>query len=295
MSLTPFPKTPLPNWRVDYTGLTKIDFFKNIFQTITISHAYQSSYGVANFSNALEFNDPSVLEIDKPINDYNNSYFGVTRITSTALPVYVISQVLISEQFAPLIGINMRTKSRLTANFQYKTKRDLSMNVSNAQVTELNSKDVSLELGFTKNNMKLPFKSDGRLIVLKNDLTFRMNVTVSDTRTIQRKIAELSTITNGNINFQLRPNISYVVNQKLNLQMYFERTINEPQVSNSYRTCHHAFRRPGSVQPRPIIFSNLLIFLYFWPLTSTPRTSTLQHSKHEYSRITPIHQRSRMD
>jgi cell surface protein SprA len=154
---------------------------------------------------------------------------------SKALPVYVISQVLISEQFAPLIGINMRTKSRLTANFQYKTKRDLSMNVSNAQVTELNSKDVSLELGFTKNNMKLPFKSDGRLIVLKNDVTFRMNVTVSDTRTIQRKIAELSTITNGNINFQLRPNISYVVNQKLNLQMYFERTINEPQVSNSYR------------------------------------------------------------
>ena len=236
MSLTPFPKTPLPNWRVDYTGLTKIDFFKNIFQTITVSHAYQSSYGVANFSNALEFNDPSVLEIDKPINDYNNSYFGSQGSKGDyALPVYVISQVLISEQFAPLIGINMRTKSRLTANFQYKTKRDLSMNVSNAQVTELNSKDVSLELGFTKNNMKLPFKSDGRLIVLKNDLTFRLNVTVSDTRTIQRKIAELSTITNGNINFQLRPNISYVVNQKLNLQMYFERTINEPQVSNSYR------------------------------------------------------------
>jgi cell surface protein SprA len=147
----------------------------------------------------------------------------------------VISQVLISEQFTPLIGVNMRTKSRVTANFQYKTKRDLSLNISNAQVTELNSKDISLELGFTKNNMRLPFKSDGRLIILKNDVTFRMNVTVSDTRTIQRKIAELNTITNGNINFQLRPNISYVVNQKLNIQLYFERTINEPQISNSFR------------------------------------------------------------
>jgi cell surface protein SprA len=232
--LTPFPKTPLPNWRVDYTGLTKIPFFKNVFQSITVSHGYQSSYGVTNFSNSLEFNNKDVLEINKPITDYNNSYFG-SQGTNTALPVYVISQVLISEQFAPLIGINMRTKSRLTANFQYKTKRDLSLNVSNAQITEMNSKDVSLELGFTKNNMKLPFKSEGRLIVLKNDVTFRMNVTVSDTRTIQRKIAELNTITNGNINFQLRPNISYVVNQKLNIQLYFERTINEPQVSNSYR------------------------------------------------------------
>ncbi len=234
MALTPFPKTPLPNWRVDYTGLTKIGFFKNIFQSITVSHGYQSSYDVTNFSNSLEYNDLSTLEIDKPITEYNNSYFGSSGSNGT-MPVYVISQVLISEQFAPLIGINMRTKSRLTANFQYKTKRDLSLNISNAQITEMNTKDVSLELGFTKNNMKLPFKSQGRLIVLKNDVTFRMNVTVSDSRTIQRKIGELNTITNGNINFQLRPNILYAVNQKLNLQLYFERTINEPQVSNSYR------------------------------------------------------------
>jgi cell surface protein SprA len=234
--LTPFPKMPLPNWRIDYTGLSKIEFFKNMFQSITVSHAYQSSYGVTNYSSSGDslLANPNQLAINKPITDYNNSYFGVQGDNS-ALPTYVISQVLISEQFSPLIGINVRTKSRLTANFQYKTKRDLSLNVSNAQITEMNSKDVSLEVGFTKNNMKLPFRSDGRLIVLKNDVTFRMNVTVSDTRTIQRKIAELSTITNGNINFQLRPNISYVVNQKLNIQLYFERTINEPQVSNSYR------------------------------------------------------------
>ncbi len=234
MSLSPFPKVPLPNWRVDYTGLNKIPAIKNLFQSITLSHAYQSSYSVMNYTNALEFTDKEVLEIDRPIEDYNRSYFG-SITDNKLLPVYVISQVLISEQFAPLIGVNVRTKNRVTANFQYKTKRDLSLNISNAQITELNSKDVSMELGFTKNNMRLPFKSQGRLIVLKNDLTFRMNVTVSDTKTIQRKINELNTVTNGNINFQLRPNVSYVVNQKLNIQLYFERTVNEPLVSNSYR------------------------------------------------------------
>jgi cell surface protein SprA len=143
--------------------------------------------------------------------------------------------VLISEAFAPLIGINVRTKNRITANFQYKTKRDLSLNIPNAQITELNTKDISLELGFTKNNMKLPFKSQGRLIVLKNDLTFRLNTSVANTKTIQRKIDELNTVTNGSINVQIRPNVSYVVNQKLNVQIYFERTINDPLVSNSYR------------------------------------------------------------
>jgi cell surface protein SprA len=237
ISLSPFPKTPAPNWRIDYTGLNKISFFNDIFQSITLSNAYQATYSVVNYSNSLEANlGADFMELDRPIEDYNSKYFPTTNdADGNIVPGYVISQVMISEQFSPLIGINVRTKGRLTANFQYKTKRDVALNISNAQVTELNSKDVSFELGYTKNNMRLPIKSQGRTVVLKNDVTFRLNTTVSDSKTIQRKIEEENIITNGNVNIQIRPNISYVVNQKLNIQVYFERTINEPLVSNSYR------------------------------------------------------------
>ncbi|MEX2234516.1 MAG: cell surface protein SprA, partial [Cyclobacteriaceae bacterium] len=234
ISLSPFPKTPLPNWRIDYTGLGKIGIFGDLFQSVTISHAYQSSYSVLNYSNSLESEEDDLISIDKPIEDYNRTYFGRQNASGEFIPIYVISQVLISEQFSPLIGVNVRTKSRLTARAEYKTKRDLALNISNAQVTELNSKDISCEIGFTKNNMKLPFKSQGRTIVLKNDVTFRMNVSITDNKTIQRKVDDLSTITNGNINFQLRPSIDYVVNQKLSVRGYFDRTITEPLVTNSY-------------------------------------------------------------
>ncbi len=54
VSLSPFPRMPAPNWRIDYTGLTKIDFLGDIFQSITLSHAYQSTYSVVNYSNSLE-------------------------------------------------------------------------------------------------------------------------------------------------------------------------------------------------------------------------------------------------
>jgi cell surface protein SprA len=234
IGLSPFPRTPMPNWRIDYSGLNKIPFFQDLFQSITISHGYQSSYSVLNYSNSLDYSDPSIVSMKRPIEDYNRTYFAQPNANGDYVPVYVISQVLISEQFAPLIGINLRTKGRLTARAEYKTKRDLALNISNAQVTELNSKDVTCEIGFTKNNMKLPFKTQGRTIVLKNDVTFRLNVSISDNKTIQRKVDDVSTITNGNINFQLRPNISYVVNQKLTVQGYFERTVNEPLVTNSY-------------------------------------------------------------
>jgi cell surface protein SprA len=62
-----------------------------------------------------------------------------------------------------------------------------------------------------------------------------MNMTIGDTRTIQRKIDEINTITNGTLTFQLRPNVSYTVNQKLTVQLYFERNINEPLITNSAR------------------------------------------------------------
>ena len=83
--------------------------------------------------------------------------------------------------------------------------------------------------------MKLPWKSQGRVLTIKNDITFRLNMSITNNRTIQRKIEEVNTITNGNINFQLRPNVNYVVNQKLNIQFYVDRNVNEPLVTNSYR------------------------------------------------------------
>ncbi|MFZ1807488.1 MAG: cell surface protein SprA [Cyclobacteriaceae bacterium] len=234
VSLSPFPNIPIPGWRVDYSGLSKLEPIKDLFQSITLNHAYSSNYSVLNYNTSLEYSD---VGINVPVEDYNNGgNFGTaTNEAGELIPIYVISQVLISETFAPLIGINVRTKKKLTMRFEYKTKRDLALNISNAQITELNSKDWSVELGYTKNNMKMPWRSQGRVLTIKNDLTFRLNMSITNNRTIQRKIEDVNTITNGNINFQLRPNVSYVVNQKLNIQFYVDRNVNEPLVSNSYR------------------------------------------------------------
>ncbi len=242
VSLSPFPKIPIPNWRLDYTGLNKLSFMKDIFQSITVNHAYTSNYSVVNYSNSLEYTKPEYsqfreqLQLNKPIESYNSDFFAVAESATTKqlIPLYIINQVMISESFQPLIGINARTKSKLSLRFEYKTKRDVSLTVSNAQITELTGKDWSFEVGYTKNNMRLPFKDQGRVITLKNDITFLMNISLSNNQTIQRKIGEESVITNGNINFQLRPNIRYVVNQKLQITAYAEHSTNEPLVTNSY-------------------------------------------------------------
>ncbi len=232
VSLSPFPKTPIPNWRIDYTGLNKIKAIQDKFQSITINHSYQSNYSVVNYSNSLEYSDD--LELNNNVESYNDSRFGVLPGTNENLPLYVISQVLISEQFAPLIGVNIRTKSRLTAKLEYRSERELALNISNAQVTEQKNSDIVMEVGFTKAGMKMPWKSQGRVVTLKNDLTFRFNFTIRNSKTVQRRIEETDQLTDGNLNIQIRPNFSYVLNEKLNLQFYFERNITEPKISTAF-------------------------------------------------------------
>ena len=106
--------------------------------------------------------------------------------------------------------------------------------MSNSQITELNSTDLAVAFGFTKANMKLPFKVKGSIVTLENDLTFKFNFTLRDTKTTQRKIDEVNTVTAGNVNFQLRPQLGYVLSERLNLNLYFERNINTPRITSSY-------------------------------------------------------------
>ncbi len=232
VKLNPFPKIPLPNWRVDYNGLPKLfGSLGETFQQFALSHAYTSTYSVNNFTSSIQYGITGV-GLDQNITNYP---FASIPEDSVLVPQYVIQQVTITERFAPLIGINIRTKGRLSGRISYDTERSLALNLSNAQVTELTSKGVTVNFGFTKSKFTLPFRVKGETITLKNDLTFNFAMSLKDTKTIQRKIDEENTVTNGNLNFQFRPTVDYRVNERLNVQLYFARTVNDPRVTNSYK------------------------------------------------------------
>ena len=226
----------MPNWRVDYAGLSKIPKFKEIFSSINITHAYSSTFSITNYTNSLLYDQG--LELNNSFLDYP---LATVEENGSLVPVYVINQVDVLERFSPLIGVNIRTKNRLTTKIEYKKERSLSLNLNNAQLTEMTSNDFTFDFGLTKDKMKIPFKINGQTMVLDNDVQFRVAFTVRDTKTIQRKLDDVHTITNGNINYQIRPTMSYVANQKLNITMYFERNINRPKVSNAFNRATSAF------------------------------------------------------
>ncbi|MEP4533867.1 MAG: cell surface protein SprA [Cyclobacteriaceae bacterium] len=234
--LSPFPKIPIPNWRIDYGGLIKIPFIEEHFSSFTLTHGYRSMYNVNNYTNSLDYTEN--ISLDNNILDYPTAY--KTDEEGRPIPVYNITQVSIAEQFAPLIGINIRTKNNITSRMDYKKERNLSLNMSNSQVTETLNNDFTFDFGFTKSDFKLPFKIRGRVVGLENDVTFRMAMTVRDATTVQRKIDGESIVTNGNTSFQFRPAMTYKLNNQLDLTAYFDRSVNEPKIS-AFKTATTAF------------------------------------------------------
>jgi cell surface protein SprA len=241
--LSPFYDFPLPNWNLNYSGLSKIPALKNLFSSVTLTHGYTSSYNVGNFISSLDYGSSVV----NPYNLLGSNYQQPTLINigtganGQYLPVLVFNQIVISERFTPLIGVNLRTVSKVTINVQYNRERNIGLNLANAQVTELASKDLIVGLGYTANKLRLPFRINGEVRTLKNEIAFRCDFTLRDSRTFQRKIGEPATVTSGNYNIQFRPTVNYTLNQRLNIQAYFERQINDPRVSTSFRRTNTNF------------------------------------------------------
>jgi len=238
VSTSPFPRIPIPNWNVDYKGLGNLPGLKEIFSSVAITHGYSSRFSINNYTSSLQYTDGSLLTPSNNIEQYPQS--SIVQ-DGAVVPVYILNQVSISEQFSPLIGVDMRTKSKVSIKFAYARRRDVALTLSNAQVTEVNNKDYTLDVGFVKSNLKLPFRSKGRVVTLKNDVQFRLTFTINDSRTVQRKIDEDPTVTNGNVNLQLSPTVDYKLNDKLNLRIYFNRNVNTPRLSSSFQRTTTAF------------------------------------------------------
>ncbi|WP_025764795.1 T9SS outer membrane translocon Sov/SprA [Dyadobacter tibetensis] len=225
----PFLKFPMPNWDVNYSGLSRLDIFKRLFSSFVLRHKYMSNYSVGNFTSSLDY---EALYVNLAVMGYPLS----SRLNELGqfVPVFSMSTITLSEKFQPLIGMEVRTQSRVTARLEYNRDRTIALNLSNSQVAELFNQDITVNVGFTKNNVPLPFKVNGVKKTLKNDLTMQVGLTFRDSRHVQRKFDGENIPIAGNINFQLNPTINYMVNNRLSFTLYFNRTFNDPLVSNSF-------------------------------------------------------------
>ena len=238
IALTNFPNLPLPNWSIQYPGIGKIPAIKALLKQVNLSHAYTASYEVGRYSTSLVY---LAQAINLGISEQNFRDPILNDSTGQIIPVAILNAVVINEQFAPLIGLEIVTLSDIKVGFKYGKGRTLTFNLNNTQITEVNNKDYVFTFAFSKRKLLLPFKIRGRQNVLPNLLIFNFNITLRETETIQRLQQEnlfISNTTNGASNFQLRGTLTYQFIPKrpsgfsLDGGIFFERSANRPKVQN---------------------------------------------------------------
>lgn len=241
-SFNPFLAFPMPNWQINYQGLERVPGLRALFTSITLSHSFVSSYNVGNFTSNLMYTDMAML-------DYRGVYgkgytLGNTKNEFTNIfdPVYIMSSIVMEEKFTPFLGVNFTTKGSFSGNFAWNKDRMAMLNLSNAQVSETHGNDLIFGFGMKKNNIVLPLRGrDGNSIILPNDLVFRMDFTLRDTKLIQRKLEGDALIRSGFRSLQVKPNIAYTFNKRISMTVYWEKQINKPYVTQQYYTNNAAF------------------------------------------------------
>lgn len=208
---------PLPNWRLNYTGLNKIKFFQKYFRSISINHSYRSNYTVGGFV--------------KQSSRDNSFALDSFRIQ----PEYIIGQVTISESFSPLVNFDMTWKNSLLTRFEIRRDRTMTLSTTNNQITEIGNMEYIVGTGYTIKDLKMPFTLRGN--VLKSDLTLRGDFSIRDSRTLIRKIVEDETQTTaGQMVYSLKLTGDYVLTQSLTLRLFYDWVANRPAISNSFPT-----------------------------------------------------------
>ncbi|NEU10210.1 cell surface protein SprA [Flavihumibacter sp. R14] len=228
VSLSGFPKIPVPNWNVNYNGLTKYDFFSELFASFDLSHAYRSIYNVNGFNSLLRYQEA-------------NGAVSVRDANGDFLPRYQFSQVTLFEQFIPLLGVDMRLNNGMTTNLEYRKSRALSFSLANSQLAQLKEEAIVVGFGFRTTKFRFPFGLF-RGLKINNDMNFKLDFALRDRKTIIfRADVEDAEVSSGAQNITINPSIDYVLNQRFNISMFYDGNITKPYTSQTFNTSFSNF------------------------------------------------------
>lgn len=216
--------TPMPNWKITYNGLSKLPFFKEYFKNLVVNHSYTGTLSMNSFVSALFYQDiysvgfPSFL-------DSNSGNF---------VPFYQIPNLTISEQFAPFLGIDASFQNNVTARFEFRKSRNVSLSMIDYQVSETKSTEFVVGLGYRKRGLRLPFPILG-VRKLKNDLNMKMDIGIRDDKSFNSYLAQnIDVVTRGQRVITISPSIDYIASEKLTVRIFYDRRQSIPYVSSAF-------------------------------------------------------------
>lgn len=215
-----------PNWRIAYTGLMDISFMKKIFRSFNLNHNYTCKYNVGSFITNLKYSEDQ------------DGFATIRDIQDNWMSMFDVNTVSINEQFNPLISFDMVWVNNLTTRFDINRKRDISLSLVNAQLSETSSNEIVVGAGYRFGNLPIFIKNKQ----LNNDINLQCDFSIRKSNTVIRRIAEsVDQLTAGQKVMMLKVSADYTFNNRLNLRLFYDRAVNTPYVSLSFPTTNSNF------------------------------------------------------
>lgn len=219
-------RTPLPNWQITYDGLTKMKFFKKYFSSFTLNHAYRSTYTANGITTNLlrqkaEQDRPTEVPLD---------------VNGDLLPINQVNSITMIEQFSPLIGLNTKLKNNMTLRVEYKADRNITLSLTNNQITENRGSEWVIGAGYIIKNVKLRFIRVGsRRTNPVSNLELRADIGIRDNVILIRRILEdLDRPTSGQRITTVKVSADYRISQRVQTKLFYDLNLSRFKTSNAF-------------------------------------------------------------
>ena len=234
----------LPNWNITYSGLSKLPKMKKVFRGFNLNHGYKSIYSIGSYGSYSSYNE------------YMNGFGFVTDVATgnpTPSGMYDVSVVSLNESFSPLFGVDMTFLNNLTAKFEYRKTRVLSLSMTSQQLSETRSDDWVIGLGYKITNLNL--FAPKRTVRAKrrrggnkdkqetsqtnskgfaSDMNLRLDFSIRNQCALNRDIiTSLTQATSGNKVIQVNFSADYALSRYLTVTAYYDRQFNKPLLTAS--------------------------------------------------------------
>ena len=215
---------PIPNWNLKYTGLMRNKWFKKKFKRFSISHGYRASYSINSFQTNLE----KVQLISDGLPPVNSE-------TLDLLPDNIISNVVLNDEFNPLVKVDFEMKNSMSVLAEVRSSRILSLSFDNSLLTEINGKDYTVGLGYRFKDVQFVTNIGGQKTRLKGDLNIKLDATMRDNITFIRNLElENNQITSGQNLFSVKLGIDYALSKNLNALFFYDHSFSKFAVSTAF-------------------------------------------------------------
>ncbi len=226
----PTARRMMPNWRINFDGLSKFEFVQRAFRSINLMHQYRSTYQIGSYTTNMNY----FVE--------GGGINNIRDLQNNFIQQYEINVVSINEQFSPLINIDMNWKNSLSTRFEWKKSRTVALNLTSNQIADARINELVIGAGYRFDNVQIILKTGGRQRALKSDLNLRLDFSIRDNKTLARKLIEnVNQPVVGQKVFTIGTSADYVLSDRFNLQIFADHSRTNPFVANTFPTSNTNF------------------------------------------------------